>query len=61
MLSLLQRPALSVANYLSTRYLGDPHMEDSKERSVFSRSWTIGTTALWISILLSAYVIAYYV
>jgi multicomponent Na+:H+ antiporter subunit D len=27
---------------------------------VFSRSWTIGTTALWIVVLLSAYVFIYY-
>ena len=47
-------------SYLTTRYLGDPHMEDSKEKSVFSRSWTIGTTALWIAMLLSVYVLAYY-
>ena len=26
----------------------------------FSRSWPIGTTALWIAILLSAYVLIYY-
>ena len=28
---------------------------------VFSRSWTIGTTALWIAVLLSAYVFIYYI
>jgi len=47
-------------NYLVLRYLGDPHAEDSEEKSVFSRSWTIGTTALWISVLLSTYVLANY-
>ena len=46
--------------YLATRYLGDPHAEDRLEKSVFGRSWTIGTTGLWISVLLSAYVLAYY-
>ena len=49
-----------VGNYLVLRYLGDPHAEDSEEKSVFGRSWTIGTTALWISVLLSAYVLANY-
>ena len=27
----------------------------------FARSWAIGTTALWIAVLLSVYVLAYYV
>ena len=49
-----------VGSYLALRYLGDPHAEDSEEKSVFSRSWTIGTTAIWISVLLSAYALAYY-
>ncbi|MCB1694985.1 MAG: Na(+)/H(+) antiporter subunit D [Halioglobus sp.] len=43
------------------RYLGQPHTADSDERGVFARSWPIGTTALWIAILLSAYVLAYYI
>lgn len=47
-------------HYLSERYLGNPHKADKEEKSVFARSWTIGTTGLWISGLLSAYVIAYY-
>jgi multicomponent Na+:H+ antiporter subunit D len=47
-------------NRLALRYLGDPHAQDSAEKSVFSRSWTIGTTALWISMLLTAYAVAYY-
>ncbi len=42
------------------RYLGQPHRADSDEQGVFARSWPIGTTALWIAILLSAYVLAYY-
>jgi len=28
---------------------------------VFARSWPIGTTAIWISVLLSAYVLLYYI
>ncbi|MFN3239461.1 MAG: proton-conducting transporter membrane subunit [Pseudomonadales bacterium] len=46
--------------YFALRYLGNPLAQDSEEKSVFSRSWTIGTTALWISVLLSAYAIAFY-
>ena len=46
--------------FLTVRYLGQPHTSDSAEKSVFARSWTIGTTALWIAGLLSAYVLANY-
>ncbi len=46
--------------YLAHRYLGNPHAEDRLEKSVFGRSWSIGTTALWISILLSSYTLVYY-
>jgi multicomponent Na+:H+ antiporter subunit D len=45
---------------MAVRYLGQPHTADSRERSVFARSWQIGTTALWIAGLLSAYVLLYY-
>jgi len=47
--------------HLSVRYLGQAHTADSDERGLFARSWPIGTTALWIAILLSAYVLAYYI
>jgi multicomponent Na+:H+ antiporter subunit D len=56
----LATKTIKTLSYLSDRYLGQPHKADSEERSVFARSWTIGTTALWISGLLSAYVLAYY-
>lgn len=52
--------AMDYGNYVARRYLGNPHAEDSQETSVFGRSWTIGTTALWITILLSGYTFAYY-
>jgi multicomponent Na+:H+ antiporter subunit D len=45
---------------IAVRYLGQPHTADSKERGVFARSWPVGTTALWIAGLLSAYVLLYY-
>ena len=47
---------VTTLSYLTNRYLGQPHEADSEEKNVFARSWTIGTTALWISGLLSAYV-----
>jgi multicomponent Na+:H+ antiporter subunit D len=28
-------------------------------RGVFARTWSIGTTALWIAVLLSVYVLVY--
>lgn len=45
---------------MAVRYLGQPHTADSQEHGVFARSWQIGTTALWIAGLLSAYVLLYY-
>ncbi len=45
---------------IAVRYLGQPHTADRKERGVFARSWPIGTTALLIAGLLSAYVLLYY-
>jgi multicomponent Na+:H+ antiporter subunit D len=45
---------------IAINYLGQPHTADSKEHGVFARSWPIGTTALWIAGLLSAYVLLYY-
>jgi multicomponent Na+:H+ antiporter subunit D len=48
-------------SYLTVHYLGQPHTADSDEQGMFARSWLIGTTALWIAILLSAYVLVYYI
>jgi multicomponent Na+:H+ antiporter subunit D len=48
-------------DYFTRRYLGQPHTADSAERGLFARSWPIGTTALWIAILLSGYVLLYYI
>ena len=41
------------------RHLGAVGPED--RRGVFARAWPIGTTALWIAALLSAYVLVYFV
>ena len=35
--------------------------ESGNRRGVFTRTWPIGATALWIVILLSVYVLVYYV
>ncbi len=56
----LQNSGRDLAQHLTSRYLGQPHTADSKERAMFARSWPIGTTALWIAILLSVYVLIYY-
>jgi multicomponent Na+:H+ antiporter subunit D len=57
----LQRDRLQkFLHRMAVRYLGQPHTADSKEHGMFARSWPIGTTALWIAGLLSAYVLLYY-
>jgi multicomponent Na+:H+ antiporter subunit D len=60
---LVARGRVRVQRFLqriAVRYLGQPHTADREERGVFARSWPIGTTALWIAGLLSAYVLLYY-
>jgi multicomponent Na+:H+ antiporter subunit D len=57
----VQRTRLqNLLHQIVVRYLGQPHTADSQERAVFARSWPVGTTALWIAALLSAYVLMYY-
>ncbi|MFT4940458.1 MAG: multicomponent Na+:H+ antiporter subunit D [Paraglaciecola sp.] len=51
----------NVLHRMVVRYLGQPNTADSKERAVFARSWPVGTTALWIAGLLSAYLLVYYI
>ena len=50
----------NLLHLMVVRYLGQPHTADSEERGVFARAWPVGTTALWIAALLSAYVLLYY-
>jgi len=45
---------------LARGMLGAERRTEDGERGFFARSWTIGLTALWIAVLLSAYVLAYY-
>ncbi|MEM6580630.1 MAG: Na(+)/H(+) antiporter subunit D [Pseudomonadota bacterium] len=61
--AMLDRAKVATADFLhrmTVRYLGQPHTADSKEQGLFARSWLIGTTALWIAGLLSAYVLLNY-
>ena len=44
---------------IGRRHLGMSPTRD--QRGVFARTWPIGTTALWIAILLSAYLLVYFV
>jgi multicomponent Na+:H+ antiporter subunit D len=55
------RGCRALSAHLSVHYLGQPQTEDSDERGLFARTWLIGTTALWIAILLCTYVLAYYI
>ena len=41
-------------------YFGAEDTADGKNYGVFARAWPIGTTALWIAVLLSAYAFFYY-
>ena len=43
------------------RYFGTQTRGGRRSHGVFARAWPIGTTALWIAVLLTAYVFFYYV
>ena len=43
----------------SQRYLGVG--KDEASRGIFASAWPIGTTALWIAVLLSAYILVYFI
>lgn len=42
-------------------YFGKPDSKAQDRRAVFARDWSIGTTALWIALLLTGYVLAYFI
>jgi multicomponent Na+:H+ antiporter subunit D len=50
---------LGAAGRMSRRFVGVA--ESGEERGVFAEAWPIGITALWIAVLLVAYVILYFV
>ncbi len=56
MLSAAGRSLARKAN----RLFGSNPVDDSRASGVFARAWPIGTTALWIAVLLTAYVFFYY-
>jgi multicomponent Na+:H+ antiporter subunit D len=43
----------------SQRYLGVG--KDEASRGIFASAWPIGTTTLWIAVLLTAYVLVYFI
>ncbi len=42
------------------RYFGSRIQEGQQLHGLFARAWPIGTTALWIAVLLTTYVLFYY-
>ena len=50
---------LSSLHRFARRYLGVSATDN--QRGVFARTWQIGATAMWIAVLLSAYVLVYFV
>jgi multicomponent Na+:H+ antiporter subunit D len=47
----------------SLREFGQCHLgigAGEQSRGVFARTWSIGTTSLWIAVLLTAYVLVYF-
>jgi len=52
------RATLSHFRNIAQRYLGRSSQETRP--GVFTRAWPIGVTALWIAVLLTAYVLVYY-
>jgi len=46
---------------LGRRWFGSRTIDGVHEHGVFARPWPIGTTALWIAVLLTAYVFFYYI
>ncbi|MCB1675643.1 MAG: Na(+)/H(+) antiporter subunit D [Halioglobus sp.] len=54
------RSAIASCSGWGQRVLGMPASDD-RQRSVFARPRTVGSTALWVAVLLSAYVLVYLV
>jgi multicomponent Na+:H+ antiporter subunit D len=54
------RSVLGRLGLKARRYFGGPTDDSDEAHGVFARAWPIGTTALWIAVLLTAYVFFYY-
>lgn len=52
--------ALARAGRKARAWFGGTPEDDGRPHGVFARAWPIGTTALWIAVLLTAYVFFYY-
>jgi multicomponent Na+:H+ antiporter subunit D len=52
--------ALARAGRRARLWFGGTPEDDGVPHGVFARAWPIGTTALWIAVLLTAYVFFYY-
>ncbi len=57
-LSSATQASLSRLQKLAMRYLAT--VNDEEKPGVFARTWPIGSTALWIAVLLTGYVLVYY-
>jgi multicomponent Na+:H+ antiporter subunit D len=60
-LSVLWSGLLARISATANFYFGGEDSRDGTPRGVFARAWPIGTTAIWIALLLTAYVTFYYV
>jgi multicomponent Na+:H+ antiporter subunit D len=52
--------ALARVERKARAWFGGTPEDDGRPHGVFARAWPIGTTALWIAVLLTAYVFFYY-
>ena len=53
------RDLLAALRTCAERHLGTPTTKEREREGIFARAWSIGTTALWIAVLLTAYVLVY--
>jgi len=60
LLSAGTRSLLGRTGLKARQYFGGPPEDSEQRHGVFARAWPIGTTALWIAVLLTAYVFFYY-
>lgn len=63
-LKLISKPVLALLSVLSARVSQSARgllgSEEGAAKGVFARSWAIGTTGFWIAVLLTGYVLVYY-
>lgn len=54
------RQGLAATYSLAQRHFGSPLQGDRETPGVFAQTWSIGVTALWIVVLLSGYLLTYF-